>query len=172
MTELQKEAIEQTKNWIDLANEKYGTNIPYPTVNFNLKGRVAGKAFLNRNEIRYNAVLLEENGETFLKRTVPHEVAHIIVYKRFMSRSFNLFGQRPKAHGDEWKRIMRDFRVDYSRCHTYDTSNSRQYKKGLSREFEYKCNCTTFKLTITRHKRALKGAQYQCKKCKSVLKIA
>ena len=163
MTELQIEAIARTKEWIDLANKDLGLNIPYPTVSFKLKGRCAGQARPMSNELRFNAVLLEENGNAFLKRTVPHEVAHIVARNKY---------GRVQSHGVEWKSVMRFFGLEPTRCHTYDTSNSSVSRKRMEREFLYKCACQTFKLTKTRHRRALKGAQYICKNCKTVLQSA
>ena len=167
MTELQKMAIEQTKFWIDLANEMYGLNIPHVPVSFNLRGHTAGKAMCRRGivrdfEIRYNAVLLEENGENFLNRTVPHEVAHLVVYAQYPSRT--------KPHGYEWKRVMRDFGITPKRCHSYDTSNATVRRRGrLDREYPYKCGCRTHMLTVIRHRRILKGAGYTCKVCRQKL---
>jgi len=167
MTELQKQAVELTEHWTDIANEKYCLNLISPRVSFKLKGRTAGKACISANEVRYNAVLLEENGEAFLKRTVPHEVAHIVAHK-LADRDFIY---RIKPHGEEWEAVMRDFGLNSSRCHRYDTTNSRQPRKR-SEVFEYKCSCRTFKFTIIRHRRVLKGARYTCKSCRSVCRIA
>lgn len=155
-------AIELTTYWIDLANDMYKLNLPYPYVSFKLKGRTAGKAFLMANEVRYNPILLEENKDSFLNRTVPHEVAHLVAYTKDPVNG--------RGHGYLWKRIMRDFGLDASRCHSYDTTNTRQSKSTLSRNYPYKCACKTHNLTSIRHHRILKGAQYSCKHCNQILK--
>ena len=168
MTDLQKKAIEQTKYWIDLANNTFKLNIKYPSISFKLKGVCAGKAISSRvtlPRIKYNAVLLEQNGDDFLKRTVPHEVAHIVVYEK----DLNIF-YPPKPHGREWKGVMRAFGLNSSRCHSYDTSNSvGKSKSKLAKSFEYKCGCRTYNLTIIRHRRVLKGATYKCRNCRKAL---
>ena len=160
VTELQEQAIEQTKYWINFASDKYGIHFRCPNVSFKLKGRTAGKACISRNEVRYNAVLLEENGETFISRTIPHEVAHFVARAKYGNI---------KSHGYEWQRVMRDFGLDPSRCHSYDTTNSKQQSKKMSKVFSYKCRCRIYNLTIIRHRRIAKGATYTCRTCKSAL---
>lgn len=164
LNDLKKQASEQTKFWIDLANDMYGINVDYPCISFKLKGRTAGTArsIGKLAEVRYNPVLLQENKNDFLKRTVPHEVAHIVVAEKYRYRA--------KPHGWEWKKVMRDFGLEPSRCHSYDTTNARVRTRGrMSREYEYKCSCRTYKLTVIRHRRVLKGVNYYCEKCKQPL---
>ena len=139
--------------------EKYGLAMNYPTVSFRLRGKTAGTANYGKQEIRYNAVLLEENGDNFLGRTVPHEVAHLVTRQKY--------GNRASAHGYEWKSVMRAFGLNPTRCHSYDVSNSTV--KTVKRGFEYKCSCRTYDLTVIRHKRIMKGAKYTCRSCKTTL---
>ena len=184
LTELQTEAINKTNYWINFANKKYNLDIEVPLVTFNLRGRTAGKAITKFDmlaleteaNIRYNPVLLEENGEAFLKRTVPHEVAHIIVRNRYWGSHTkgHTFHNRPKPHGWEWQGIMEDFGLDPKVCHNYNTTNSRvQGKRKLSKDYTYKCACRTHKITIIRHRRMVqRGTTYFCKKCKAPLVLA
>jgi len=162
MTSLQEQAIEKSKYWIDFANDRYRLNITYPTISFKLKGRCAGKANYTKHLVKYNAVLLEENGDTFLERTVPHEIAHIVVRHKY--------GHYATAHGYEWKSMMMAFGCNPSRCHSYDTTNSAQGRKSkLGKNFDYKCGCKIYNLTVIRHRRILKGAIYTCRNCKTPL---
>lgn len=160
MTEYQTLASQQTKDWIDLANDLYGLSMSYPTVSFKLRGKTAGKAFVTRWEVRYNAVLLEENKEKFLGRTVPHEVAHLVARRLHTGRSI-------RPHGPEWKKIMRDFGVEFSRCHSYDVTNSTMRKSKP--KHHYRCACRDHWLSDICHRRAQKGAGYYCKKCKATI---
>ena len=64
-----------------------------PHINFKQRGKAAGSARLQTNELRFNPVLLQENQQHFITHTVPHEVAHLLVYQ--------LYG-RTKPHGKEW----------------------------------------------------------------------
>jgi len=163
LTSSQEQAIEISKHYIDLANKLYNIDLPLISISFKLKGRVAGKFIRNlikkSSEIRYNKVLLEENEDDFLKRTVPHEIAHYVAYK------MNSFC---KPHGYEWKKVMRDFECDVKRCHSYDTTNSRQYRKPR-KKYIYKCACNEYSLSSILHKRILKGHTYRCIKCKKEL---
>jgi SprT protein len=161
-TALQKKAIEETYRYIKLANDMYGMDLSQPVISFKLTGRTAGKANYMKNLIKYNAILLEENGDDFLKRTVPHEVAHIVAR--------NKSTYRIKPHGYEWKQVMKDFGLGAKRCHSYDTTNSRA-KRSVSKDFKYKCACKVYHLTIIRHRRIQKGAMYTCRTCKGGLEL-
>ena len=163
-TNLNQLAIDKTYEWIAKANAMYGINIPHVPVDFKLRGTTAGKARCSvyQPRIQYQPVILSENPDTFIKRTVPHEVAHIVVVY--------LYGNGVKPHGREWKSVMHRFGVDSSRCHSYDVSTVRQKRSSLNHQYAYDCGCKTYQLTIIRHRRILKGAQYRCNKCKGVLK--
>ena len=163
MTDLQKDAVEGTQFWIDYANELYDLSIKCPPVSFKLRGSTAGQAryssLKNDEEIRYNAVLLEENGKDFLDRTVPHEVAHIVVRHKFSGRR--------KPHGYEWKSVMRDFGLSSKRCHSYDTTNSRQSRGRMPRPFIYVCSCREHNVTKNIHNKMLRGQRRYCKLCRT-----
>ncbi|SQJ13486.1 Protein sprT [Salmonella enterica subsp. enterica] len=45
------------------------------------RGTSAGTAWLESYEIRLNPVLLLENIDTFIAEVVPHELAHLLVWK-------------------------------------------------------------------------------------------
>jgi SprT protein len=166
MTNLQKKAVEQTSFWIELANELYSISLRMIPVSFCMRGRSAGQFRHGRGakspEIRYNGILLEENGDQFLNRTVPHEVAHYVVRSMYPGA---------KPHGWEWKRIMHDFGIDSKRCHSYDTANSscRRRRSRAPRVYGYRCRCRTHMLTAIRHRRIQDGKVYSCKHCRSVL---
>ncbi len=53
--------------------------------------------WLESYEIRLNPVLLLENSEAFIEEVVPHELAHLLVWKHF---------GRVAPHGKEWKWMM------------------------------------------------------------------
>ena len=68
-----------------------------------------------------------------------------------------------KAHGTEWKYVMRILGVPATRCHDYDTEN---VKVRHVQKFSVVCNCSTHEVTKkvfnTLHLR-------RCVKCKSRL---
>jgi len=134
---------------------------PRAEIRFDLRGRCAGQVRFparGRPAIRYNPQLLLENGERFLGRTLPHEVAHVIAYR--------LYGPRIRPHGPEWGEIMALFEADSSRCHDYDTSRSTT--RRLTRH-HYHCGCRDHTLTSIRHNRVLAGQFYYCRACGEAL---
>ena len=160
-----QQAINETYRYIDMANEKWGLNIPHVPIDFKLRGTTAGKAWSRPGQavkIQYQPVILAENVDHFIKQTVPHEVAHLVVACLYP------FG-RTRPHGYEWQNVMRFFGVRPDRCHNYDVTNVRQARQKLNRVFQYKCNCQVYNLTIIRHKRIMAGSKYSCKKCGGVL---
>lgn len=142
---------------LDKAEAHYGKKIQMPKVCTDLKGVCAGRAYYNRHLIRLNAVLFAENKEAFMKRTVVHEVAHLI--------AFAVYGRRIRPHGKEWASVMRLLGSEPSRCHTYDVTRSIRGKA-----FPYKCGCRKHALSSIRHKRVqTQGAKYTCNSCRQQL---
>lgn len=135
-----------------------GVRMAMPTVSFDLKGKTAGKAFLERNHVQLNAVLLTENAEEFIEQTVGHEVAHLATHARH--------GRKAQAHGSEWKQMMRLIGLEPLRCHSFDTSNSALSKAT----FRYLCGCREHMLTARRHAMARRRG-YGCKKCGKPLRF-
>lgn len=84
------------------ANLKLGRNYPEPKLSYTQRGTSAGTAWLESYEIRLNPVLLLENSEAFIEEVVPHELAHLLVWKHF---------GRVAPHGKEWKWMMENVLV-------------------------------------------------------------
>lgn len=165
--DLQTQAVELTEYWIRRARELTGASarrLPIPEVAFDLRGRSAGQAVFARRSrearIRINAGLLASHPREMLDDTVPHEVAHVVV--------FRLYGRKAKPHGEEWKALMRAFGVDPAPCHTLPTEPTRQLKR-----FRYRCDCDEpVWLTSIRHRRAQRGTDYLCRRCGRKLRRA
>lgn len=139
-----------------LAEMYFKREFPMPMVSYDLRGMKAGVAYLQKNEIKFNRTLLEENSEEFVRQVVPHELAHLIVYQ--------VFG-RVKPHGKEWQAVMNGlFQLPADTCHQFDVQNVQ------GKTFEYRCDCQMHLLSIRRHNRILKeGVEYLCRKCKGKL---
>jgi SprT protein len=160
-TLLQARARTLTLDYLDKAASLYTRRFLIPTIGFDLQGLAAGQAILHRDHpgIRYNAALLEQEGDAFLQRTVPHEVAHLVVYQ--------LYGRRVRPHGREWQQLMRQFGADPARCHRFDTGATRARH---FRRFDYHCACREHQLTAIRHNRIQRGTVYLCQACKRPLR--
>lgn len=138
------------------ANRFFNKTFITPTVSYSVRGQKAGIAYLERNEIRFNPVLLAENNQTFINQTVPHELAHILVYQQF---------GRVAPHGKEWKMMMEEvLNVPAHIYHCFDTRNT-------AKHFEYLCDCQTHFLSVRRHNALQQGKrQYICTKCRKPLR--
>jgi SprT protein len=108
-------------------------------------------------EIRLNPVLLMENQQTFIDEVVPHELAHLLVWKHF---------GRVAPHGKEWKWMMEAvLGVPARRTHKFEVQSVRK------NTFPYRCRCQLHQLTVRRHNRVVRGeAEYRCVQCGDLLK--
>lgn len=161
---LRDQARALTRALLTQVAEHFACDMPRPQVRFDLRGQTAGQALIGRDgraRIRYNDQLLRENGQAFLDRTVPHEVAHIVAHR--------LHGPRIRPHGAEWKAIMALFGADTARCHAYDTSRSTARRV---QRHAYRCSCREHQLSSIRHNRARRGQGYLCRHCGETLRPA
>lgn len=100
------------------ANLKLGRNYPEPKLSYTQRGTSAGTAWLESYEIRLNPVLLLENSEAFIEEVVPHELAHLLVWKHF---------GRVAPHGKEWKWMMENvLGVPARRTHQFELQSVRR----------------------------------------------
>jgi SprT protein len=161
--ELMKEVKDKVEDCI-LTMVSKGFFVPYPTIDYSLTGKCAGQAITSYLEphwiIRINVDILRANRETYLKETIPHEMAHLsVVYDH---------GKVRRSHGEEWRTVM--YMLGFSnpqRCHRYDTSS---VKVSLTtRKFKYDCGCRIHRVGLIRHKRINRGGTYYCVKCNGLL---
>lgn len=153
---MQQSAI-LTRQLLCRASEHFNIDLPCRDIRFDLRGKAAGMVVFPRTGnpyIRYNKLLLEQNGEAFLSQTLPHEVAHLVAYV--------LHGRSIRPHGKEWKAVMEFFGADAVRCHNFSLDNHSVKKL---RRFTYACQCSRHQLTSIRHNRILKGQRYLCRRC-------
>jgi len=144
-----------------LAQKRYNRVFDIPTIEFGDMGNIAGKAFRYGNKVAFSPTLYSQNIETFLNRTVPHEVAHLVC--------FQVYPFAKQGHGPEWRSVMRNLEVaDIGRCHSYDTTS---VKKRIFKKFALDCRCGVghIKVTAKIKNKIEKGVIYTCRTCKSVI---
>jgi SprT protein len=135
-----------------IASQKLATDFAIPSIGFNQRGKIAGSARLQSNQLRFNPVLLADNLETFLDEVIPHEICHLL--------AFRLYG-KVRPHGKEWKNLMSQI---YGLCgntyHKFDVS------KVIGNTFTYKCLCGPLQLSTRRHNKVLRRQViYSCIRC-------
>lgn len=179
--ELQKKlhVTQDKKNKIDtavldciyMADQLFGKGVTAPEVRYDLIGRSAGQAVYDQfgkspYVIRVNPVLLNENESYIVNQTVPHEMAHVVVYQFYLAR-----GIQVKGHGNEWKRVMRYFGLEPDRCHSLDTTTIRAIRGGV--EYHFNCGCVgkVYKLSKHKYNKYVSGISYRCPRCKVQLKF-
>lgn len=112
--------------------------------------------------IRYNSGIFHRYFEENLTQTVPHEVAHYVVFHRH--------GRRAKPHGREWKQVMQDFGVPAQVTSKLDVSD---FSTRNLQRYSYRCGCSEHQLTSIRHNRIQRGTRaYGCPKCRQPLVLA
>ncbi|MEQ2018328.1 SprT family zinc-dependent metalloprotease, partial [Photorhabdus bodei] len=94
---LQQAIMNTLQQKLQQANLYLNRDFPEPTINYRQRGTTAGSAYIKNWEIRLNPVLLIENQQTFIDEVVPHELAHLLVYR--------YFGKVP-PHGKQWRWMM------------------------------------------------------------------
>lgn len=130
------------------------TVFPEPKVIYKVKGSIAGSALLTRWEIQLNSIMLTDNGDTFIDEVVPHELAHLLVFKTF---------GKVKPHGKEWQYMMSEVLGKLPKV-THNFTIKRN-------SYMYRCNCQIHHLTKIRHNKIQNNkSSYLCQKCGSILK--
>lgn len=152
---LKMQVQRQLKRDLERANHYFNKTFTPPTVSYAVRGVKAGVAYLERNEVRFNPVLLQENDQDFISQVVPHELAHILVYQHF---------GRVQPHGSEWKMMMETvLGVPAEIYHCFDVQSVQQ-------QFPYQCGCQTHQLSIRRHNAVMRDKRsYICRLCKTPL---
>jgi SprT protein len=139
--------------------EKCG-RLSMPGIRYTMRGKAAGRAWPLKWEIALNPRLAELNGDRFIMETVTHEVAHLIAGR---------LNPKDRPHGCTWKSVMLAFGQDPKRLHDYDISCIAGLRTPRQR-YAYACDCRGHQITAIRHNRILRGAEYRCMLCRSVIR--
>lgn len=158
LRQLKMQVQRRLKRDLALADAYFNKKFIPPTISYDVRGLKAGVAYLRRNEVRFNSVLLQENGLLFIQQVVPHEFAHLLVYQHFGN---------VRPHGKEWKMMMQEvLGVPAEIYHGFDTRNV------AGALFPYRCACQIHLLSLRRHNTVKSGARhYICKQCRQPLQL-
>jgi SprT protein len=138
------------------------SRLKMPGIRYLLRGKAAGRAWPQKWEISLNPHLAELNGDRFIMETVTHEIAHLIAFR---------LNSKDRPHGRTWESVMLAFGQDPKRLHDYDVSGiagDRKHQPG----YVYVCDCREHQITRIRHNRIIKGAEYRCMRCRSIIRPA
>lgn len=158
----QLEVINETLRYIQQASTIYHHSFKPVDIVFNLKGQASGVFYTNGTQtmIRYNPYIFAKHYVYSLSNTVPHEVAHYIIYCIHGAN-----GVRP--HGHEWRGLMLQFGVEPRRTNTLDLEGVPVRRQ---RRHSYSCSCTHHQITSRRHNQIRNGkARYFCRSCNGEL---
>ena len=145
-TEIKQRVNAKIQEGIAIAKAAYNVDVQMPKIVYDKRGTTAGTANYRTWTLNFNAVLLTENVEAFIARTVPHELAHLVndlVYPEAHATEIKWTGRGYKrtkrdVHGDTWQSIMRTLGASPKRCHSYDVSNAKM-EKNITK-YQYKCS--------------------------------
>jgi SprT protein len=155
--ELHQRVMTRLEECISQASVYFKQSYPVPSLNYKLRGKAAGKAYLQLWEVRLNPVLLRENPDLFFNEVIAHEVAHLVTFHRY---------GRVRPHGKEWKSVMSGaFKLAPKATHSMDVTSVQ------GKTFDYRCQCNKYALSIRRHNKVLRQqASYRCQKCGDTLR--
>lgn len=156
---LQQAVIDCLTFHLEQINQALNTCYSLPTVSYTQRGTIAGSAHLLKWHIRLNKQLLIENGQSFINQVIPHELAHLIVFKHVSYHA--------QPHGKEWKTIMSTIFLRPPLVkHQFDVSNIRK------NSYCYICSCQIHQLSQIRHNKIQRNtAVYHCRRCKQILRF-
>ncbi|MAH46520.1 hypothetical protein CMI37_11850 [Candidatus Pacearchaeota archaeon] len=160
LKELKKRVNEKVDTCLFKLQEKFGTDMVFPTIEYSLRGKVAGQANYGKNKIRLNLKAFELEPADMMDDTVPHEVCHLYAHKHNPHRI--------KPHGYEWKECMRALDLTPKRCHSYSLPNARKVRR-----WTYYCGCAegefVHMISTIIHNRIKRGRSYRCRTCRETL---
>lgn len=149
---LQKHCADALEQYYQIAETKLKQTFVRPVLSFRQRGKIAGSARLQLNEIRLNPILLQENRTHFIHQVLPHEICHLL--------AFQLYGP-VKPHGKEWRDLMHFlYALPATVTHNLDVSSV------TPRGYSYQCQCGPVQLSLRRHNKVIRGQQqYLCRRC-------
>lgn len=142
-----------------MAADAFGRTFQFPTISYKQKGTTAGTANNRTQHVDFNSVLLMENEQVFIDRTVTHELAHLIDATLNPELYGYRYGKKRSVHGKTFKHIMITLGADPSRCHSYDVTSVRKTRAPSAKYVWISTpSGETMELGIKRHNKMRTGA--------------
>ncbi|MGD8266124.1 MAG: SprT-like domain-containing protein [Chromatiales bacterium] len=159
-----KQVLAEVRHCIEKANRALGCNLSQPDIRFDLRGRAAGQFCLRQEclQLRFNSALFARYFEENLAQTVPHEVAHYLVYALYMRAG----RKRVKPHGPEWQSMMRLLDAAPVTRHNFSLDGLPVRRE---QRFAWRCDCRSHSIAKRTHLRMLRGEQRICITCGTLL---
>lgn len=127
MNEPTRSEVEQKcHDLIAKGNALFGTNVKLSSIGWDLRGTAAGQARRRSlvYSVRFNLEAKRLDPTHFFNETVPHEIAHLIVFE------LTLTGRsRDRGHGRDFKRVCRALGGTGARCHNIALTKARTVQK-------------------------------------------
>lgn len=117
-----------------------------------------GRVYYKTGELHLNKRLLDDNPSEIVN-TIVHELAHFVDFYKYGNH----------GHGKTWARIMKILGLKPTRCHSLDVSKYKREQKPVAYA---KCECRrNIKIKKRRYQKIVKGTNYRCRRCKSILQL-
>jgi len=122
------------KEVCEQATKIFGVDLSNRTVLYEYLGYSAAMAYIECQfddegydngfecTLTVSPILYPENVEKFLAITVPHEVAHFVIFIQYDNK------KRPPNHGKEWKAVMKKLGVFDTTYHKYNVDTIKRMK--------------------------------------------
>lgn len=148
MADKEGQVKQQVARLLERARSEMGCSVPGEVnVTFDLKGCSAGRAYRRNNKfgVRFNPRMMRDaNWNTFLRDTVPHEVAHIVCFANpAMGRNHDpgwrsvcckLGGSGERCHADEDVRFARGKTYNYTNTNGTEMRLSQVLHRRIQKE--------------------------------------
>lgn len=158
-TDVRRRVEKRAAECLKLAEAHFKREYQPVSISYTLRGTTAGTFQPGTRNVNFNSILLMENIDDFIYRTVAHEVAHYVhnINTKDLEGGTEYFGHYMRTgrrmkrdiHGTDWQRIMVLFGAPVSRTHSYDVTNAAVRTK---RTYAVKCSGCGEQIMVTKNK--------------------
>lgn len=124
--ELKEEVNDRVMECLGAAKRIWGVTIEMPEIRFDIKTHLGGMAIPVMRRLRFNPIFLVENPQDYIRETVGHEVAHLIV-PHVYKKPIDPEQTKIMSHGKEWRVIMEGLGIGPKEGETWKDINKHVY---------------------------------------------